>query len=79
MTGKNKGSHDQGYGSAADPASTGESILTDSLWNWPSIPADDPIYKAGFGVGERRSTPLSVRSVKDLQGLIHRTDRGDLI
>ena len=29
------------------------------LWNWPSIPADDPIFKAGFGIGERRSRPLS--------------------
>jgi hypothetical protein len=79
MTGKNKGSHDQGYGSAADPASTGQQTKRVPLWSRPMIPADDPIYKAGFGVGERRSTPLSIRSVKDLQGLIHRTDRGDFI
>ena len=32
---------------------------TDSWSSIPSVPADDPIFKAGFGVGERRSRPLS--------------------
>lgn len=54
MTGKNKGSHDQGYGSAAAPASTGQQTPRVPLWQRPSIPADDPIYKAGFGVGIKK-------------------------
>ena len=55
MTGKNKGSHDQGYGSAAAPASTGQQTKKVSLWSSiPTIPADDPIYKAGFGVGIKK-------------------------
>jgi hypothetical protein len=49
MTDKNKGSHDQDYASAADPASTGQKTQKVSLWQWPLIPADDPIYKAGSG------------------------------
>ena len=61
MTDKNKGSHDQDYASAADPASTGQKTQKVSLWQWPLIPADDPIYKAGFGTGEKRSTPVSRR------------------
>ena len=32
---------------------------TDSWSSIPSVPADDPIFKAGFGIGERRSKPLS--------------------
>ena len=32
---------------------------TDRWASIPSIPADDPIFKAGFGIGERRSRPLS--------------------
>ena len=75
MTGKNKGSHDQGFGSAVDPTSTGVQSKKVSLWSRPMIPADDPIYKAGFGVGERRSTPPSRRMQPRKLTLVNWEDR----
>jgi hypothetical protein len=51
---------------STDPSTTGDPTQTVPLWSRPSIPADDPIYKAGFGIGERRSKPLSKGTPADL-------------
>jgi hypothetical protein len=43
-----------------DQNTTGQPTPKESLWSkWPSIPKDDPIFKSGFVIGERRSRPLS--------------------
>ena len=48
-----------------DQNTTGQPTPKESLWSkWPSIPKDDPIFKSGFVIGERRSIPLSRKGTR---------------
>ena len=60
MTKKRKKTTDQN--TAGKPT---QSTPKESLWSkWPSIPKDDPIFKSGFVIGERRSIPLSRKGTR---------------